>query len=415
MNSKSFNLYIICLIILILDGAHSLFSLVFLPGFRSLLGMMTMLFFVIIYPHKKKLVFSSFVIYLILVLGVIISQRGNVIISFLSRLPILTLLLIRRQDLRIVAQSIDKFFFVIISISCALYIYTNLLGLSLPYERISYNQYDMNNYFYIYTNCFRYGVRFTGCTVEPGYFAVLCICLLALNKFRFTKKSSFVYAIAILFTLSLEGYVLLVTGTIISTICREGHISKTIKYTIITIIILSLCIAVALTYNNGNNVVGEYIMERLVFDKDTGIVGNNRESIAAEMMVDPVFYSDRVWFGIGEEKYLKLVNGLDICSWRSFVLMYGAVYTILLCILSYICLRKTVIRNTITFYIIFWMDFVPHGGPFYEVMYFLMIIFLLNLKRDDLAIKRYSSIYRIKLSNRSIQIKHPTKTGRFPV
>ena len=70
--------------------------------------------------------------------------------------------------------------------------------------------------------------------------------------------------------------------------------SKTIKYTILVIILLSVSIYIAMNYNNGNNVVAEYIMSRLVYDEETGIVGNNRESIIAEMVVDNVFYSDQV-------------------------------------------------------------------------------------------------------------------------
>lgn len=384
MNSKSINLYIICIILLIIDGAHSLFSFVFMPGYRTLLGLLTMFLFLIIYPSRKKVTITSIILYVFLVIGAIISQRGNVAFSFMAKLPVLTLFMLNREDLKFVAYRIEKFFFIIITISFTLYILTNILNISLPFEKVIYKQYTLNNYFYLYTNSLNYGIKFTGFTVEPGYISVLCICLLSLNQFRFTKISSFVYTIAILFSLSLEGYLLLIMGIILSTICREGKVSKTIKYTILVIILLSVSIYIAMNYNNGNNVVAEYIMDRLVYDEETGIVGNNRESIMAEMVVDNVFYSDQVWFGIGEEAYLKMIEGLDICSWRSFILMYGAIYSIILLLLTIIGFSQTVLRNTLPFFILYWMDFMPHGGPFYEVMYFLLIIFLLNQKKDQL-------------------------------
>ena len=382
MISKKYNLYILCLIILIMDGAHSLITFVYLPGFRTLLGLLTMCLFIVIYPSKTKITLSAILLYVFLVIGSVIQHRGDVFLSFLTRLPLLTLFLLKQEDLKIAADQIEKFFFIAISISFGIYVFTILLNFPLPYTKVVYNQYELHNYYYLYTNAIRYDAKFTGFTIEPGYIALLCVCLLALNDFNFRKKSSYVYAVAILFSLSLEGYILLIVGLIISSICREGRVSNKMKILLLNIGIIVFSILIALNYNGGENAVGEYILDRLVLDQETGIVGNNRESIAAELVVDPVFYSDRVWLGIGENEYSDLVFGLDICSWRSFVLVYGAIYTIVLILISIIGLRRTVIRKTIPFFVIFWMDFIPHGGPFFEVMYFLIIIFLLNLKKN---------------------------------
>lgn len=390
MNSKKFNLYTLCLIILILDGAHSLITFVHLPGYRTLLGLLTMFLFTVIYPSKKKITFPIIFIYIFIATGLIIQNRGNVFSSFLMRLPILTLLLLKKEDLKIVADRIEKFFFVVISISFIIYVFTNILSVPFPHEMVVYNHYDLHNYFYLYTNSLNYGIKFTGFTIEPGYFSLLCICLLALNEFNFAKKSSYVYVVSILFSLSLEGYILLITGMIVSSICREGRVSQTIKYTLIVIGIIMASVFIVLNYNGGDNVVGEYIMERLVLDDERGIVGNNRESIAAEIVIDPVFYSDRVWLGLGETEFFDLIFGLDMCSWRAFVLIYGAIYTIFLIIITIIGFSRTVLRKTTPFFVLFWMDFIPHGGPFFEVMYFLMFIFLLNLKTDMAYDKQYS-------------------------
>ena len=381
MNSKSFNLYILCLIILILDGAHSLITFVYLPGFRTLLGLLTMCLFMVIYP-SKKITLPAILLYVFIVMGLIIQHRGDVFFSFLVRLPVLSLFLLKRKDLKIVADRIEKFFFILISISFVIYVLTNLLDVTLPSEKEVYHQYKLQNYYYIYVNSLKYGIKFTGFTLEPGYFALLCICLLALNEFKFNKKSSYVYVTSILFSLSLEGYILLIVGLIVSAICREGRVTKAMKYILIIIGIIITGICIALNYNGGDNAVSEFIFERLVFDDEKGIIGNNRESIGAELLIDPVFNSNRVWLGIGERDFFNLINGHDICSWRAFVLIYGAVYTIILICVSIIGFSKTVLRKTIPFFVLFWMDFFPHGGPFFEVMYFLIIIFLLNPKRD---------------------------------
>lgn len=389
MNSKKFNLYILCLIILILDGAHSLITFIYLPGFRTLLGLLTMCLFIVIYPSKKKITLPALLVYVFIVIGSVIQHRGDVLFSFVSRLPVLTLFLLKQEYLKTIADRIDKFFFVVISISFVLYVFANLLDVPLPYQKEVYNQYNLHNYYYIYTNSINYGIKFTGFTLEPGYFSLLCICLLALNEFNFNKKSSCVYATAILFSLSLEGYILLIVGLIVSAICREGRVSKTIKYVLIVIGIIISGIYIALNYNGGDNAVSEFIIERLVFDDEKGIIGNNRESLTAELVIDPVFYSDRVWLGIGETEFYDLVHGLDMCSWRGFVLIYGAIYTILLIVISIIGLSRTVIRKTIPFFVIYWMDFIPHGGPFFEVMYFIVIIYLLNWDNKQFLPKNY--------------------------
>lgn len=391
MNSKKLNLYILCLIILILDGAHSLITFVFLPGYRTLLGLLTMCLFAVIYPSKKKFTLPAILIYAFTAFGVVIGHRGDVSFSFISRLPILTLFMLKLEDLKIVADRIEKFFFVVISASFIIYVLTNFLNVPLPSRKVVYNQYELQNYYYIYTSSLNYGFKFSGFTLEPGYFSLLCICLLALNEFNFKNKSSYIYVVSILFSLSLEGYILLVVGLIISAICREGRVSNTIKYTLIIIGLIVVSIFIALKYNGGENAVGEYIIDRLVLDQEKGIVGNNRESIAAEIVIDPVFYSNRVWLGIGETEFYDLVFGLDMCSWRAFVLIYGAIYTIFLFFISIIGLRRTVVRKTIPFFVIFWMDFIPHGGPFFEVMYFLIIIFLLNLKEYNKKYLQYKS------------------------
>ena len=114
-----------------------------------------------------------------------------------------------------------------------------------------------------------------------------------------------------------------------------------------------------------------------------GIAGNNRENYIVKPIIDQFFYSNAVWLGVGADTLIKAinVNNADACSWRIFVCVNGAIYTIILFFISVCGLIKTNIRRTLPLFVIFWMDFYPHGDPFSEIMYFLIIVCLMNVDK----------------------------------
>ena len=385
MKRNNINIYTICLVLLIMECAYSLITLTLLHGYQTIISIVMFISFFMIYKERRPISKLGIIVYAIVVLGNVISYRGDVwwiVISLLSRLPLLTFFMMKKEDLHNLAKNLDKCFCFIVSVSLGLYVLMKL-GVPIPnLGLVTYNQYELVNYFYFYTDSVAYENKFTGFSLEVGYFALACICMICLNRFDFRKKSTVVYTLAVLFSMSLEGYLLLAVGYISSSICKDASIRSLLKYTITACIVIGVFLYLALNINGGDNIIAENIMERLVFDEELGIAGNNRENIVAKPILDSIFYSDKVWLGVGAIEFRKSINvdGIDLCSWRVFVCVYGVFYTILLAITTLIGLRKTMIKETLPFFIIFWLDFYPHGGPFTEVLYFMIIIFLLYPK-----------------------------------
>ena len=385
MNSKSYNIFTIFFIFVILECACSYITKSLLSGYLTLLSLLCFTSFFLVYKERKALSLISFITYGLLSYGLMYSYDFDlnwIIIAVLKFLPVLTLFMLPREDLLVFKDKIIRFFLILIFASVVLYI-LKIIGILLPvYEKMYWHQYEIVNYFYIYTDSVRYLSSFTGFCIETGYFSFLCICLLALEEFDLRKRTSQIFTLAILLSMSLEGYILLVVGIILYSISRGENIGRTIKYFVLATTILVISVTIVMNYNGGDNIVAEKIVERLTYDEELGIVGNNRESEEAAKIIDRYFYSNDVWLGIRHSKYVNVLAkyGYDVCSWRQFVIIYGAIYTIVVFVFSFLCLSKTNIKKTFPFFVIYWLDFIIHAEISSESLFVLIIIFLLNKK-----------------------------------
>ncbi len=395
--NKRINLYVICLTLLILECAYSYLTLSLLQGLKTIVSLVAMISFLIIYKDRKKLSMLAISIFLFVCIGEILSHHDEmifwVIVSPISKLPLLTLFLLKHEDLKRVANSLTTIFSFLITVSLCLWGANKLIDGLPSLGKDAFNQYDIVNYFYFYIDVTRYEGAFSGFCIETGYFSLLCICLLSLNKFDFSKKSTIVFAISIILSMSLEGYLLLVIGYFLSIAAKNGSFKKFFIYSFMILCVGVIVCIVALNYNNGDNILAKKILERLVLDEELGIAGNNRENYIVKPIVDSIFYSKNIWFGVGFKNFFDAVDvkDADICSWRVFVCVHGVIYTILLFLLSLFCLSKTKIKYTLPFFIIFWLDFYPHGNPFSEVMYFIVILFLQYSNNTVYSKKIYTS------------------------
>jgi hypothetical protein len=384
---KNVNIYVVLLAFLILNGSFSWIARSWLTGTSlGIVGILTVLSFVICYKRRQTHIPIGLMTFLIMALSALFAYKTNIapgLSRIASLFPVITLFMLKRNDLLRVSKTINRIFTILVALSFILHLF-RLIGLNLPnLGYVVYNQYDFDNYFYIYLNSFVYGVSFTGFTLEPGFFSLLLVCLLLLNQFDFKKKCNWIYFVCLIFTMSLGGYLLCFVGYNLQKSLEGGNVKTLFKVTLGTITIVGLVLICALTYNGGNNILVEEIVSRLMFDEELGIVGNNRESVVAKEIIDRFFYSNDVWMGIGYDRYEDAVRNIkwyDACSWRVFVIIHGAIYTCVYFILSVMFLMKTNIKRTLPFFVIYWLDFIQHGELFSETMYFLLLCMNLNLK-----------------------------------
>lgn len=386
---KGINFYILGLVLIILYCAYTVTIYVFFSGgnffYLGFLGIVVFFSYFIFYKPQPCHFKMGLFIFLISIAGIVISHSSNVsqaIVMSAVMLPVLSFFLLEKKDANIVLSGINDILAVLVFLSLILYL-VDIWGTMLPKVGLShFLQYYYRNYFNLYIDVVRYDGRFCGFTLEPGYFSLLLVSLLLVCRYDLNKKCTYFYLGALICTLSLGGYLLGAIGFLLQRTLVANRIGK--EMLAFLLVVLSFCIFVvfALKYNEGNNIIVEKIFSRLLFDEDVLFVGNNRENELARQVIDNYFYSPKVLWGIGNEKVNELlsIKGLDACSWRVFVIEYGAIYTIIFFSMSLWVLLKTDVRITLPFFVVYWLDFYQHGALYSETYYLLFLYLRANMK-----------------------------------
>lgn len=192
-----------------------------------------------------------------------------------------------------------------------------------------------NYIFYMQSQFGDYATRFNGPFLEPGHVGMISAFLIFVNQFNFKKKGMWPILIALLFTLSLAGYALLIIGFLIH-IYYRGKIKA--KYLFLCILLLIAIYLGGTYYNGGDNILYEKILSRLEYDKEKGFAGNNRvfgmiDIYYAELWTD----IDKLLWGYPKETMDWLAdNGSRGTGYIMSMCRYGLIGTILSVIFYFI-------------------------------------------------------------------------------
>lgn len=397
-------IYILSLSMILLEGSFAWISLSWMTSTSlGMMGIISFLSCLLFFKNKNKISSEAICAYLLLSLSGFFAYgfSFNGLSKFPLFLVVLTFFMLKTADLKKILLSLNNLFAIVIFISVILHVFY-LGGISLPnLGNVYYNQYDFINIFYIYLPTWRYGDSFTGFTIEPGFIGLFLVCFLLINEFDFKKNQTLVYFLALILSLSLGGYLLCFVGFVLQRSLSKGKIFYLLKVTSLTLCVLGFIAIIALNYNGGDNILVEEIISRLAFDEELGIVGNNRETEVAKPIIDNLFYSNSIWMGIGQKRFLEAIDVkyFDACSWRLFVIVHGAIYTSVFFVLSLFYIRKTNLKKTIPFFVVYWLDFIQHGMLFSESMYLLLLYMNINMRDNsiNLPLSRINDIYKQKV------------------
>lgn len=223
--------------------------------------------------------------------------RRNTIAFILLLLPQLILI----HNLKLICSSIVLFYIVFVDddlkvvilekitkwfaylLVPGIIIYLLLKFIKLPSLGIIYNGNNLaenygvceNYIFYVQSYFGNYIDRFNGPFLEPGHLGMMAAFLLFVNKFKVKSKPYlWILIIAILLSLSLAGYILLLAALLMTLFYNE---KMKIRYTIVLCGILLGGYLISANYNGGNNFVNNFILTRLEYDEQSGnFAGNNR-------------------------------------------------------------------------------------------------------------------------------------------
>lgn len=234
---------------------------------------------------------------------------------------------------------------------------------------------------HVYTNylfClkgFVYVYRFHSVFLEPGHVAMVAAFTIYANKYNFKKTSVLALLICSLFTLSLAGYVLLFMGYVFYRM-QQSKWTLLVKNALVILVILSGTFWGGRTINGGKNYLNEFILERLEFDEDKGLSGNNRFSRQTDILYERAFKTGEIVSGMSSEKYWHLHDLDDIhgAGYKLYLLERGIIGTVLIFLFYFFLYRTSVdkkfVLGILALYI---LAFIQRAYPFWYSWLFIFL------------------------------------------
>lgn len=242
---------------------------------------------------------------------------------FLSMASVIMLSL---EEKKYLLKVITLFFVVVLVVSIPYWLLF-LSGANLPHSA----PIEHSNGYHIYYNYYLFRVsayaftfpRFSSVFLEPGQLATPCVFLFFLNAME-NKVFSFkniVLLIAILFSLSLIGYGLLLVSLVFIAWSRGSNY----RYVFTVFALLVIGGFYRIFSSNEDSSVNTLILDRLEYDEEKGIAGNNRTARIFDLNYQSFLQSDERYFGI----HHRLKTGNDWSNnssgYKKFIVHHGLV------------------------------------------------------------------------------------------
>lgn len=257
-----------------------------------------------------------------------------------------------------------------IPLAIALGIYWLLFFIDLPsFGRFVHPIYKpFTNYIFYIKTTFDTGAmpRFNAFFLEPGHQALVSTFILMANKFEIKKKPLLlVLVFAVLFSFSLAGYILMITGFLMLKI-------NTLPKLLGAVGVLAGVVIAALVVGGGDNTLNELIISRLEYDESSGIKGNNRFFNDTDYVYDRTLETEYFWTGVKGKANMELISG---AGYKIYILNYGMIGS-LLALAFYLSLIPShpARRYTISFLLLIILCFMQRAYPFWYSWIFPYIV-----------------------------------------
>lgn len=210
-----------------------------------------------------------------------------------------------------------------------------LFGLSLPHYFLirGDDQYLFNNYYLFLhnTNPTENLIfpRFSSIFVEPGHLGMISAFFLYANRFNLKKKAVLIIFIASILSFSLASYVLMLIAALILLFTQSRK--PWLYLFLFSGLLLGIYLFFA-SYNNGNNVVNQLILDRLQVENGD-IKGNDRYGAGFDLYFSNFIKSDESLMGIGASKFESM--GFVASGYKSYLVEQGIIGTVLIFLLYF--------------------------------------------------------------------------------
>lgn len=311
-------------------------------------------------------------------------------------LPIILVILLRNEYYGKLIISISKMFAVILIPA----IFLHLLISFIPVPSLGlfstplYGSYA--NYIFNIHSLDSYSERFNACFCEPGHLGMIMSFLLYVNKYQVKKWYVIVCLVSLLLSLSLAGYVLLILGYLFY-LLSGNFAMRSVKYLCWAAFVFIIAYYISINYNGGHNYVNEKIVERLEYDKDQGIKGNNRVTLATDTFFESSDLSDFI-VGIRSGKIMQDWE-LSGSGYKIFIMEYGII-SLALVFLLYLYITKRSPKSTrkccYGLLLLYCAAFMQRSYPFWAAWLIPFICFCMNDARRLKNVKNFNHYTTIK-------------------
>lgn len=245
----------------------------------------------------------------------------------LTYMPVLMLIMLPKEYKENLLQSITKWYATIIGLGLVVYILTLVIHIPSFGQFVHPNYAPYDNYLFFidstYKDVVMYGfnaTRFNGIFLEPGHQALASTFLILANSYNFKKnRYCIILLIAVIFSFSLAGYLLLFIGWMLIMI-------KSVRQVVVGLIIISGITIFAINWNMGNNALNQLIITRLEYDNEKGIKGNNRFTENTDFVYAQGEKKGRTFLGMKEYLNSEKVAG---AGYKIYIIGYGWIGVIL--------------------------------------------------------------------------------------
>ena len=347
---------------------------------------------VLVIRNRKTYHFSKGSQILVLLFSLAILWNSKLGLGFILMLPISFFIMfgLSKQSLKKMLQWWTNLYAFILAVS--------LIGWALSWSNIlpsfgtiahpAHDNYSYTNYILCIRGSF-YDIRFNSIFLEPGHTAMIAAFTLFVNKFNLKSKAVMTILISTVFTFSLAGYILMFLGYCIIAL-QSLKFKQIVRKVIPYILILSVVYYTGITYQNGNNLFNELILERMQIDDEKGFSGNNRTGELTDNTYESFIKTPEVMTGLSPQKYSKYVNSgfIEGAGYKLYVMQKGII-GVLFVLFAYFYIYRCSYNKRLTLGLLlvyiaaFWQRAYPFWYSWLVIFYFSTIK---QEKKDKISI-----------------------------
>ena len=235
-------------------------------------------------------------------------------------------------------------------------------------------------------------IRFKSVFLEPGHISTVASFFIIANRFDFKNKYVLLLSLEIIPTFGLAGYMLFIIGYFFYSIERV-QVGSFLKRVIPVALLAGGAAMYYSSYNGGDNLFNQLILERMTYDEDRFIAGNDRSNDVVDMAFEKALGDGTIVTGLSKDEYQHVMNmGSKAAGAKPYMLEHGIIGTLFLFLGYFLISRRSLNKRWATLlFIIYAISFLQRAYFFwagYYIPYICgMFIFNAMSKEKELSIR----------------------------